>query len=236
MEDVRSALLELQALDEEIASAVARIGEFGPQLEALEQPLRVLEQDLETTRTRLAELRQTARKLEHGAEQKRERLKSYEVRLERARRVEAGEVRSAMDLIRKAADTDETEALEMMEQVTRTDLKVDDLQRQLDKLRAEVLPRKEELLAARISAEEALAVLQDRRRNQTIRLDAGSLRLYERVRSGRSRTVLAPMTAEGACGNCFNVLPIQQQSEVRHNGPLVRCEACGVILYPPQGA
>ena len=57
------------------------------------------------------------------------------------------------------------------------------------------------------------------------------MRLYERVRGGRSAMALAPMTAEGACGACFNILPLQEQSEVKAGGALRRCEGCGVILY-----
>jgi predicted nucleic acid-binding Zn-ribbon protein len=39
------------------------------------------------------------------------------------------------------------------------------------------------------------------------------------------------MTPEGACGHCFNTLPLQEQSEIRSGSTLHRCEACGVILY-----
>jgi predicted nucleic acid-binding Zn-ribbon protein len=43
--------------------------------------------------------------------------------------------------------------------------------------------------------------------------------------------VVAPLTDEGACGHCFNILPLQEQSEIRRGDKLRRCEACGVILY-----
>jgi predicted nucleic acid-binding Zn-ribbon protein len=58
------------------------------------------------------------------------------------------------------------------------------------------------------------------------------LRLYERVRAGRTNTVLAAVTQDGACGHCFNMIPIQEQAEIRRGETLGRCEACGVILYP----
>jgi predicted nucleic acid-binding Zn-ribbon protein len=237
MEDVRAALLELQTIDQEIVRVQLRIQEFQPQLDALEQPIRNLEQEIENTRMRLAELRQTARKLEQSAEQKRDRLRNYEARMERVRTLrEESAARTELDLIRRATEADETEALESMEQATRTDLKLDDLSRQLDKQKADIAPRRDEVLRARQEAEAQLNVLKDRRHNHSVRLDAPALRLYERVRSGRSRSVLAPLTVEGACGNCYNVLPIQAQSEVRRDGSLVRCEACGVILYPAPAA
>jgi predicted nucleic acid-binding Zn-ribbon protein len=43
--------------------------------------------------------------------------------------------------------------------------------------------------------------------------------------------VVAPLKDEGACGHCFNILPLQEQAEIRRGDTLRRCEACGVILY-----
>lgn len=233
MQELRSALLALQDLDSEIARAKAKLEEFDPHLKTLEEPITTLQNEIEAMRTRLADLRVEARRLERGAEQKRERLRAYEERLVRVRNQrEEAAARTEMDLVRRATEADETEALETMEQATRTDLKLDDMLRNLEKLKAEIAPRREDLLAARGQAEAELAVLTDRRQNQALRLDSASLKLYERVRGGRAKRVLAPMTPEGACGNCFNVLPIQEQSEVRAGQTLKRCEACGVILYP----
>lgn len=232
MDDLRSALLTLQDLDHEIARTKAKLEEFPPQLQTLEEPIQTLQQEIETTRVRLAELREQARRLERGAEQKREKLRSYEGRLVRVRNArEEAAARTEMDLVRRATEADETEALQAMEQATRTDLKLDEMERNLEKLKAQVAPRREEMLQARSEVEQELAILEDRRQNHAVRLDQPSLRLYERVRSGRARTVLAPMTPEGACGNCFNILPIQEQSEVRRGDTLKRCENCGVILY-----
>jgi predicted nucleic acid-binding Zn-ribbon protein len=232
MEDLKTALLSLQDLDNEIVQARAKLLEFKPQLDELDQPLSALETEVTATRTRLAEMREKARKLESAAEQKRQRLRAYEERLMRVRNSrEEAAAKVEMDLIRRAADADDQEALEMMEQRTRTDLKLDDMQKQLEKLRSERAPMRDDLLRAREDAEQQLKQLLDRRQNMAIRLDAASLRLYERVRSGRAATALAPLTDEGACGHCFNILPLQEQSEIRNGTRLRRCEACGVILY-----
>jgi hypothetical protein len=238
MEDQRQALLALQELDQEIARAEKKLQDFDPQIQTVDQPVTTLETDIASMRDRLEEARTEARRLERGAEQKRDRLRTYEERLMRIRNArEDAAVRTELDLIRRATEADETDALEKMEQARRTDLKLDEMLRNLDKQKAEVAPRKDELLRARDEAAAELAVLRDRRQNFAIRLEPQALRLYERVRGGRTKRALAPLSHEGACGNCFNVLPIQQQSEVRREGALVRCEACGVILYPqPDGA
>lgn len=234
MGELHSALLTLQELDLEIEQTQAKLQEFEPRLAALEQPVSDLERAIAETDERLQGMRKDAARLEKGAEQKRERLRTYEERLLRVRSVrEESAARTEIDLVRRATEADEVEAIEMMEQATRTDLKLDDLQRQLDQARAGIDPQKQALLQEREELADAIKVLRDRRENHAVRIDRAALRLYERVRSGRSRVALAPLTPEGACGACFNVLPIQEQSEVRSGVALKRCEACGVILYAP---
>jgi uncharacterized protein len=232
MQDVYKALLDLQALDNEIEQAKVQVAQFGPKLESVEAPLKTLDRETEVLRSKLVDIRKDARRLEISAESKRDKLRQYEERAGRVRNErEQAAVRTELDLVRRATDADEQEALELMEQVTRTDLKLDDMDKQLTKLRAEVAPQLKEVLAARAEAESALASLQGQRQNQVIRIDAQALRLYERVHSGRNRRALAPLTVDGACGVCFNVLPVQQQAEIRAARTLMRCEACGVILY-----
>jgi uncharacterized protein len=232
MQELHAALLALQEMDEEIARLQVRVDEFGPQLEELEAPVAAAHRELDATREKLVDLRADVERIERNAGQKRDRLRSYEERLGRARHArEEAAIRAEMDLVGRALDADEADIKHSSEQATRTDLKIDDVQRQLGRLEAGIAERRAELLGARAEVETRLAQLRDKRENQALRLDQQSRRLYERVRGGRSRTVLAPLTEEGACGSCFNVLPVQQQSEVRRGERLHRCEGCGVILY-----
>jgi predicted nucleic acid-binding Zn-ribbon protein len=234
MQELHAALLALQEMDDEIAKAQARILEFEPQLAELESPVTRAEQELEATRARLEELRAELKRLEKNAAQKRERLEAQEERLMRVRNArEESAARAEMDLVRKALAADTTDVKQLSEQATRTDLKADDVQRQVERLRAEISARHDELVAARAEVEAELAALREKRENQAVRIDQPSRRLYERVRGGRSRTALAPLTEEGACGSCFSVLPVQEQTLVRRAETLHRCEQCGVILYSP---
>ncbi|MEN8373882.1 MAG: C4-type zinc ribbon domain-containing protein [Gemmatimonadota bacterium] len=232
MNDVHNALLKLQELDKEIHAARARAGEYGPQLEELEAPLAELEaavassqKDLEGTSTEL-------RRLERAAEEKRVRQQKYEEHLERARNArEETAARAELDLVRKAVEADEREALERMEAVTRIELRLDELGRKLDEARQEAGPVRDELEKAQEAANAELAVLEARRSEESADMDSGARQLYEQVRGGRTRTVVVSLTADGACGHCFSMIPIQRQTEIRRGGELVRCEACGVILF-----
>jgi uncharacterized protein len=232
MESVYAALLALQELDDEIVRAETKLAGFDPQLREAEAPLTALTGEVETMRTRLAELRREAQRLERGSIQKRERLKTFEERLTRVRssREEAA-ARTELDLVRRAVDAEEQDALEQMEQATRTDLKLDDMLKLLEKRRAEVEPRIAELQAERSGGEAEIAQLRERREAHAATVPVPTLRLYDRIRQGATKRALAPLTDEGACGHCYNVLPVQEQQQVRTAHSLNRCEACGVILY-----
>jgi hypothetical protein len=232
MQELHAALLALQELDAEIARAEARVQEFTPRIETLDAPVTTIERELDATRGRLEEMRTEYSRLERNAQQKEERLHAYQEKLTKARtsRDEAA-VRAELDLVGSALAADRSDIRHVGEQTTRTDVKADDLQKQLDRARAEIATEREQLIAERDAAQLELDQLRERRENAAVRLDPQSRRLYDRVRGGRSRMVLAPLTEEGACGNCFNVLPVQEQTEVRRGESLRRCEGCGVILY-----
>lgn len=234
MEEIYRSLLELQKLDEEIAGSEARLATYGPKLEELDAPVAALAREVEALRARVAEMQQDVRRLERAAQEKRERLARYVERLERVRTArEEAAVRTEIDLVRRAAEVDEQEARDLTEQATRSELKLEELERELARVRAEVEPKRRALEEERAGAADELAVLRDRRQNHALHLDAAALRLYERVRAGRTQMVLAKLLADGACGHCFSVVPIQQQVEIRRGGgTLHRCEVCGVILYP----
>lgn len=232
MEETFQALLALQELDRKIREKKRRVTEFEPELETVDAPVAEKKQEVDTLRKRLDELRTEIRRLERGAEDKRARLKKYEDRMERIRNArEEAALRTEMDLIRKAAEADEDEAVSMMEQATRTELKLDEAEEKLEGIRAEAEPRRKELIDERDSIEGDLQLLRDQRQNQLVRLDDRAATLYERVSGGKTDRVLASLTPDGACGHCFSLIPIQQQNEIRQARALYRCEACGVILY-----
>jgi len=209
------------------------LAEFTPRIVAVDAPVTALQREIEQLRTRVEEMRLHQRKLERNAEDKRDRMRRYEERLGKVRNArEDSAARAEFDLIRKAADADDTETLELMDQVRRNELKLDDLEKKLVQADQSATPQREELVAARGAVEAELADLRVRRASAMERLPNQASRLYERVRAGRSRVIITTLTVDGACGHCFGIVPLQQQSEVKAGRALHRCEACGVILHP----
>lgn len=232
MQELHAALIALQEMDAEIAQAEQRVQDFSPRLDALEAPVRAVEREMTATQNKLDDFRAEQKRLEKATDRNQERIQAYQEKLAKIRGMrDEPAVRAEMEMVRRAADADEIDLKSATEQATRTDLKVDDLIRNLDKIQNDIKAEADQLREAQAEAESVVAGLRAKRENLAVRLDTPSRRLYERLRSGRSRTVLAPLTAEGACGNCFNILPVQEQVQVRQGKILHRCEGCGVILF-----
>jgi predicted nucleic acid-binding Zn-ribbon protein len=233
-EQSRSALRELQRIDQEIEGARERVAGFEPQLEEVEEPARALESEVETTRGRLREMRVEERRLEVTTQEKQARARKLEERLQQVRNVrEESAVSAELEMVRKALESDEQEALSLLDQIRKLELRLEEQESLLEQAEAAVEPRRDELLAER---EQARKALDDARAQREV--FAGSvadkeLRLYESIRGGGRRQAVSTLTADGACGNCFGMVPLQVKNEVRHGAALIRCEACGVILAAP---
>ena len=237
MKEVYDSLLELQDLDREIAKAKRRVAEAEAELEEAVKPITDLEKEVETLGKDLEDTRTKARRLENAAEQKRDRLKQYEERMNRVRNArEEAAVQTEVDLVRKAAETDESEALQTMEAATRKELRASDLATKLESTRKVIEPQKTELTQKKEEAAAALAALQDRRTSRIDALEPTAREAYIRATGGKKNQIVAALTRDGACGNCYSMLPLQKQSEVRAATRIVRCEFCGVILHPGDAA
>ena len=227
----RASLKELQRLDREIENTRKRIREFDPLFEELEEPALALEAEVETTRSRVQEMKVEERRLELSADEKRARAKKLEDRLNEVRNLrEEAAVHAELDMVRRALEGDEQEALSLLDQIRKLELRLEEQEEKLEEARAEVEPRREELLEERASLQRELEVLREQREEFVQAIDDDELQIYERIKGGGRDVAVAELTPDGACSNCFSVIPLQRQHEVRHGADMIRCEACGVIL------
>jgi predicted nucleic acid-binding Zn-ribbon protein len=233
-EQTRTALKELQEMDRGIRSVKDRIAELETDILDVDAPAQALEEEVETTRKRLKEMRVEERRVELSTSDKEARVEKLEERLNNVRNVrEESAVRSEIDMVRQALARDEQEALSLLQQIRNLELKLEEQESALAQARVELEPRREELEGAREEARGELETLEAKRDAFTGEMPDDELRLYEGIRKGGAREAVATLTPDGACGNCFGVLPLQAQNEVRHGSSLIRCEVCGVILALP---
>jgi predicted nucleic acid-binding Zn-ribbon protein len=226
-------LKELQDLDLALESIRARIDEFESVLAEVGEPALALEKEVETLRTRLQEMKVEERRVELSADERRGRMKMLQERLKSVRNLrEEAAVQAESDLLRRTLEGEEQEALTLLDQIRKMELRLDEEDAALAAAKAEVEPRREEILAEKVSVQAELARLKEEREACAARLPASAVKGYDRLRGGGRSVAIATMTPDGACGHCFSVVPLQVQNEVRDGGVLIACEACGVLLSP----
>lgn len=232
-EDTSGMLKGLQDLDLVLEQKKARIEEFEPLLREVEEPVVELDQEVSTLRARLQEMRLEERRLEHAADDRRGRAKKLQERLKSVRNLrEEAAVQAEMDLVRRALEGEEQEALSLLDQIRKMEARLEEQAAALETARAGLEPRRKELLEERKKVREELAALEDRREAYASRVPRRDLQSYQRIRDGGRSVAVASLTPDGACGHCFSMVPLQIRNEIRKGGILIPCEACGVLLGP----
>lgn len=235
-QQTRTGLKELQRIDMRIHEARQRIRDFDPKFEEVEEPALVLESDLETSRNRLKEMKAEERRLERATQEKRERVKKLDERLGGVRNLrEEAAVSAELEMVKRALQNDEQEAMTLIDQVRKGEERVSELEAAFAEASELVEPKRKALLAEREEAQKDLDLLEKRRESFASDLDPEELRIYEAIRGKGQRAAIAELTEDGACGHCFNMVPLQHQNEIRHGEALIRCEGCGVILAASDG-
>jgi len=225
------SLRELQALDLALERTRARISGFGPLLADIEEPALALEQELTTHRGRLQEMKMEERRLERSADERRLRVKVLKEKQKSVRNLrEEAAVQAELDMVQRSLEVEEQEALTLLDQIRKLEERCRETEKALELARAEVGPRRAGLQGERDAAMEELASLQERREAYAARVPARELQNYQRIRAGGRSVAVSALTPDGACGNCFGVIPLQVQNEIRSGGPLIPCEFCGVLL------
>ncbi len=230
-------LLKLQTIDQKILETRDRIRAFEPQLEEVDEPALRLEQEYNTTASRLQEMKLDERRLELAVDEKRARVQRLEDRLNQVRNVrEEAAVQAELGLVRRALESEEQEAVSLLDQIGRFEDRLEEQGRSMEAEKAAVEPRKRELNADREAAEAELSAFQGERESFATDIDERYRRVYDNLIRGGRRVAVAPMTEDGACGSCYSVIPLQVQHEIRAVARLVLCESCGVIVTAPVAA
>ncbi|MGD2120322.1 MAG: hypothetical protein PVJ76_01190 [Gemmatimonadota bacterium] len=225
------SLKNLQDMDLKLETMKERVAEFDPLLEEVEEPALALEQEVSSLKSRLQEMKVEERRLEHSADDRRARWKKLEERLKSVRNLrEEAAVRAEMDLLRMALEGDEQEALTLLDQIRRMEDRLTEAEEALDQARSEVEPRRLQLLEEKEAAIQEYSLLKEKRETYAAMVPSRERENYERIRGGGRAVAVAALTPDGACGNCYGMIPLQVQNEVRKGAVGLSCEYCGVLL------
>jgi predicted nucleic acid-binding Zn-ribbon protein len=223
------ALRSLEEIDRNIVGFTAQLEALSPELFESERRIAELEVRAEAVAKRSEKAETRLRKSKAG----RETLKRLQQRGQEVQNLKQHTaVRAETDAARRNLEAAEDEQLQGMQEVEEAKAELSVLKGQLTEERAAYEGLKSETSARRAELESEILVERDRRANRELRLDGEALRLYESVRGGKTRHVLAALTPDGVCGHCYTFIPKQRQAEIRSRNRLHLCEGCGIILYP----
>ena len=234
----RTSLKELQNLDQEIAAVRSATQSFDPLLEEVDAPVLRLEQEVQALEKRLTEIRLEENRIELTIEERRVRAAKLQERMEAVRNVrEEAAVHAELEMVRRALDSEEQEALSLLDQIKRLEERYEEQEGAYREALAEVEPRREELVQEQQATESKLEALQAERDAFAEGIDPSDRQIYDSIMAGARDVALAELTQDGACGNCYNMVPLQIHNQIRHTNAMIRCEGCGVILTPesPEG-
>jgi len=230
----RTALKELQTLDMQVVEAQKAIHAFDPKFEAVEQPALALESESERTRARLKEMELGESRLELSVQEKKTRQLRLDERVGSVRNLrEEAAVTSELEMVKRALQSDEQEALALLDQIQKMKERLIEVDEELAAAKAEFEPAMAALVTARDEAKATLESLNGDREGYVADMHPGELKLYDAIRRGGRTIAVSEITEDGACGHCFGVVPLQFQNEILHGTALIRCESCGVILAAP---
>jgi predicted nucleic acid-binding Zn-ribbon protein len=229
----RTSLKELQNLDQEIAAARSATQSFDPLLEEVDAPVLRLEQEVQALEKRLTELKLEENRIELTIEERRLRAAKLQERMGAVRNVrEEAAVDAELEMVRRALESEEQEALSLLDQIRRLEERSEEQEAAYQEALAEAGPRRKELVKEQEATESKLEALQTERDAFAAGIDPGERRIYDSIMAGARDVAVSELTQDGACGNCFNMVPLQIQNQIRHGEGMFRCEGCGVILTP----
>lgn len=228
-------LLDLHAIDQQIRHAEGELRHLRDELTTSEEGLAGLAGGLEKVDQELERIRLEARHMERAANDKRDHLNRLRAKVNQVRNEKQyGAATLEFDLVKQDLRKLEDQVIDKLQAVEDLEGRRKQIAEELEGARSHAGPQRQDIDTRRQELEEQVTVLRDRRNNLAIRMDHELLVMYDRIRAGRSEVVLAPLTAEAACGYCYTSVTVQQEMQIREMSNIVCCEGCGVILYPRQ--
>lgn len=231
MDQDLEALLLLQEKDLAVRSVEKELTDLEPELARLDSELGEVESQLEAARAELNDAGETRRELEGKIEgyrlmQDRKRQKLEWVRGAK----EASAIMAELDLARSVMAREETDWIRSADRVQEAEARAAEIELACEETKATQTPRREEISSLRAECEARLKIAKSQRDRAKKSVSQPPLSRYERILQGNAPMVLFELRSS-ACGNCFTKVPMHLRHLIEHNGSIVNCQDCGVMLY-----
>lgn len=226
-------LLDLQSKDTAVSTVEQRIGAVRAEVASLDAAVQHIRASVQATRHAVTEGSRQRGELETKIETLRATHTKRQQRLDQVKNPkEAAAATAELDLAATAVATEEAAWVRSAEVIEQQERKAQELEARLGAAETEQQPARERLADELRQLEAELAsVLRDR--EVTAEQVNRPLRTrYDRLRRARATAVVVPLVGN-TCGACFTMVPLNRRTLIRAGQAIDDCQACGVILYPP---
>ena len=227
---VARQLYRLQEVDLEIESNERQLRQIAGQLGESQAVVRT-QTELKLEQQHLEELRRKQHSTEWEIEDLLTKLTTAEEALFSGRiknPKELTNLQHEVDGLKARRDQLEDEALDMMDQVERSEASVATISAQLKTLEAEWHSQQQQLASDLEQVKATLSDLRHKRQLLSEELDPPAIEFYQELRKEKGTAVAR--VEKGICRGCRISLPTTELQRAR-SGNLVQCSSCGRILF-----
>ncbi|OGC00710.1 hypothetical protein A2V82_03040 [candidate division KSB1 bacterium RBG_16_48_16] len=223
-------LIDIQEIDKQLALLEKAKGNLPQKVREISSDLSQLETELEEKRALVEETTAKLKKAENDLASSKGKLQKYQQQLYQVKtNKEYDAVTVEIDSAEQEIDRLEFQVLEAEESRNNTREKIDELEKKVQTMRADLEENKkmlENTLGETRHAGEKLS----KKRNELLKnLSKPIISTYDRIRIGRHGIALA-LLKNGSCSECSARIPPQRAMEIRMMNRLFYCEVCGRIL------
>jgi hypothetical protein len=223
-------LLQLQAVDRELAGVNRLLQAVPGRLEALAAAVAELEGRLKASHDDLDDVDKRRRSAETDVEDAEQKLRKYQGQLAEVKTNEQYQaLLREISVLKDKVSAWEDEVLNCMEAADEGRDAQKRLQLELERGKQDASAKREELQREGEALREKAASLNGQRDDVAAQLPGELLAAYERIRKGKGGVALAAVEGE-TCSVCHGFIPPQHIAEVKKALEVFYCHNCGRIL------
>lgn len=229
-------LLDLQSKDLTLLEADTAIAELLALEAALDERLARADREAQAAARSLAETVTRREEVQKRLETFRAQQQKRQGRLDVVRNQrEATAVMAEIDLGKQVLQREEAEYARLGDEVARLEARCAETERALAEGRAAQEEEREAIAARHREAAVVRNAALEAREQSAAQLERALRTRYDRLRSARNRTAVAPLTGF-ACSLCYTAVPVSRRAHIKGGLLIDGCEVCGVILYQPDAS
>jgi len=225
-------LFKLQKIDSKIDEIRRLRGDIPQKVRELEDEIVGLNTRISNLTSSIETIKISVRDNEIAIIEAKDHIKKYEAQRENVRNNrEYDAITREIEYQKTDISLKEKRIKEFKEQLKLREIELSETKKELEEKQKELEDAKKELEEVIKETEKEEKELLEIRKKYEDLLEQRILRAYNRIRRGtRNGLAVVPITENGACGGCYNMIPPQRQLEVSLHKKILNCEFCGRIL------